>query len=52
MWVQVESLVLMDGLRYYQAPGCPCAIPHFSRSDKKTCSAACRKQLERSKHNS
>jgi hypothetical protein len=52
MWLQFKWLVSMDGLRYCQAPGCPRIISPYARSDKKTCSPACRKQLERSKQRS
>jgi hypothetical protein len=43
MRLQFKWLVLMEGLRYYQAPGCLCAIPPPARSDLKTCSATCTK---------
>ena len=48
MWLQFKWLVSTDGLRYCQAPECLRLIPPSARSDKKTCSPACRKRLERS----
>lgn len=47
MWLQFKWLVWMDGLRYCAA-GCGRHIPPYSRSDKKTCGARCRKRFERS----
>jgi hypothetical protein len=47
MWLQFSWLVTMDGLRYCEVAGCNNHISPHDRSDRRTCSARCRKQKSR-----
>ncbi len=47
MYLQVEWLAIMDGLRYCQAPGCNRHLSPYARTNKVTCSPRCRKRHER-----